>query len=95
MTSSIITKYEFSWKLIGKLSSNDLISNLIKNFYIYFFPNPKTLQLHINVDCNYNCLFCYQRKKNIDVISTKKIISLIKEAKKLDVKYIDFCHPLP
>lgn len=90
MVLDIIAKYKFPWKLIGWFSNNDQISDYIKNLYLFLSPNPKTLQLHINTNCNYNCLFCYQNRKNIKVIPTKKIISLIKEAKELGVKYVDF-----
>lgn len=71
----------FPWKLI----SNKYFKKsapFIQALYHFCFLNPKILQLHINNECNMNCIYCYNKKEE-NTLSTEKWISLIAEFKKM------------
>lgn len=73
--------------LIYNLRNNDLFIFLIQKIYRKLFDFPKTIQLHINTKCNYNCKYCYSKKNIIPKINMGDII---KEANWLGVRHIDF-----
>ncbi len=90
MISKKIAKLNIVWKSISFLSKIPFMAQLIQNSYYSFFSYPKTMQLHINSECNYNCLYCYANNKEVKSLNTKKLLDLITQAKKLGVYNIDF-----
>ncbi|OIO41328.1 hypothetical protein AUJ10_01085, partial [Candidatus Pacearchaeota archaeon CG1_02_31_27] len=90
MISKKIVKFNIVWRLISSLSKIPFMAQLIQNSYYYFFSYPKTMQLHINSECNYNCLYCYVNDKKVKPLNTEKLLDLITQAKKLGVYNIDF-----
>lgn len=90
MISRKIAKLNIVWKSISFLSKVPFVTQLIQNSYYYFFSYPKTIQLHINKECNYSCLYCYINDKKVKPLNTEKLLDLITQAKKLGVYNIDF-----
>jgi len=45
------------------------------------------MQLHINSNCNYNCIYCYRKK--VKPLEAKKWLCILDEAKSLGVSYIE------
>ena len=90
MISKKIIKFNIVWNIISSLSAVPFIARLIQNTYYSFFSYPKTIQLHINTECNYNCLYCYANNKKLKTLKTEKLLDLIIQAKKLGVYNIDF-----
>ena len=72
---------------INLVKYNTFIVKSIQKSYYKVFNYPKTLQLHINTECNYNCEYCYSKK---DVRRKLNWINIIEQAKKLKVKRIEF-----
>lgn len=77
------------WKMVNLILNIPHIPSLLQKFYRKMFSYPKIIQLHINTECNYNCKYCYIDRKT-QVLSTKKWLGIIDEAKELGVMYIDF-----
>jgi len=90
MISRKIVKLDIVWKLISFLSKVPFMAQLIQNSYYSFFSYPKTIQLHINTECNYNCVYCYVNNKKVKTLNTEKLLNIITQAKKLGVYNIDF-----
>ncbi len=82
-----IIKKSIPRTLINKLRYNNLITRFIQKSYYNLFNYPKTLQLHINTECNFNCKYCYSKKV---VKNRPDWMNIITQAKKLKLKRIEF-----
>lgn len=75
------------WMLIDSMCRFNFMASLLQRMYYSLFSFPKTVQLHINSKCNYNCAYCYGKK--IKPLKMEKWLSILDEAQSLGVSYID------
>lgn len=86
-TESFIQKLK-PWEFINFLCKHNFMASILQRTYHVFFSYPKVLQLHINSECNYNCIYCYA-KKEVKPLETKKWLSIIDEAEDLGISYLE------
>lgn len=66
-------------------------SEVLQKAYYGLFSWPKNLIIHINTDCNYNCIYCYsQRKLKGKDLVTEEWIKTIDVAAKMGIESIGF-----
>lgn len=78
------------WKIINKLFYNHFLLNFKKK--IDKKNKIKNILIHITENCNLNCIYCYEKnnKRKEKTLNHNDIFSIIKQAKKLKVKSIQF-----
>ena len=75
-------------KLLYKIRKKPLLLSVVRFLYSNLFSYPKSIQIHINTECNLNCVYCYviRHKKGL---SRRDIIRVLNEAKQMGVRYVE------
>lgn len=47
------------WKLVNKIGKFQPFVNILQKIFYSSFSGPKSIKIHINSACNYDCLYCY------------------------------------
>ncbi|MFW9879875.1 MAG: radical SAM protein [Candidatus Thorarchaeota archaeon] len=87
LVNSIIQKYK-PWTLASYIGRLPFMTDLFQYIYYHYFSEPKSVKIHINSDCNYNCVYCYSSSKQ-KVLPTEKWLEFIDELKHYNIQTIE------
>lgn len=78
-----------SWELVKFFSKYPSFLKMMNYTYNQFLSGPKSVKIHVNSVCNYNCKYCYSEKLLNNSLSTDKILSLIDELKRFNIQTVE------
>jgi len=82
-----LNKYKRVFSALKWMGEKPIVGSIFRKLYQVFFDNPQSILLHINSECNLDCIYCYI-KRNPAHLSTGKIESLLTEARIMDIKFV-------
>lgn len=80
-------KYKRVFFALKWLGDKPVFGAVSRKLYNVFFDSPQTILLHINSECNLDCMYCYL-DRNTKHLPTEKIKSLLTEARAMDIKFV-------
>ena len=80
-------KYKRMFSALKWMGEKPVVGSISRKLYQLLFDSPQTILLHINNECNLDCVYCYLERDS-ESLSTSKVKSLLTEARTLDIKFV-------
>lgn len=87
---SRLKKRELIWSIFFLLSKIPFMPQMIQKAYYFFFSYPKSLLLELTSECNYNCIYCYTKRRKVSSLDLGQWKKVIDDAKDMKIRYFSF-----
>ena len=75
--------------LASHLGNIPYASKLMQKCYYLLSNGPKSVKIHINNECNFNCIYCYSTNNKIDSLKTEDWLNVLDKLSKFNVQTIE------
>jgi radical SAM protein with 4Fe4S-binding SPASM domain len=76
------------WTLASHVARMPFLTQLYQYIYSKHLAGPRSVKIHLNSDCNYNCEYCYATKEKA-LVSTQKWLDFLNELSLFDIQTVE------